>query len=276
MAINLPNRRIVSGADEINRFIGQLADSSATHLQNVFRKNAFDHREGVVKSSTFKVLRASSLRRLVMAWPKKASSASSRKRLRDVRAGVDVYWRGLDAKSPAEGVAARIEKRIGQRINRPLRKRFLLIPLGDMRTPSGQPRRVGQGGTLQGVPVRALPGAPMNQNRRVGGRKVPLLQAGVLANTAVIKNRRGRLLLIQNIGAGNKGLHENFNRTDGVRRLTKRNVGQRSRILAVLKRSAKQAQPLDFFGSWDRLRGAREARYGRMLDQIVAGKRAAA
>ena len=268
----LPGRNAVVGADDLMKHLGLIPDSSAKHLQFVFRKNAMDHKNGVIASSTFKNISKRSLRQLINAWPKRVIQ---RTRLADVRAGTETYWKGLGETNPNEGVAARIEKRIGRSINRPLRKQHLLIPQGDMLI-NGKPRRVAQGGSVQQVGVRNITNSGKSkQGRLVGNRNVPILQSGTLEGTAVIKTSTGRLLLIQKLEEKKRGKFEKNLGGDGIKtRAT--SLGERMRVIGILKRTAKQAQPLDYFGSWDRGAAARDARYARMLDSIIRGQRAQA
>lgn len=265
------NNRIVSGADEIATLLLVLPQASATHLQFVLRRNAIDHKNEIVRSSTFKNINRNSLRQLIRAWPGKVTP---RKSLAQVKAGTDVYWKGLGEKSPANGVAARIEKRIGSGITTPTQSRFLLIPQGDMLS-KGKPRRVNQGGTLKKVAVRSLPGQASSQNRRVGGKNVPILQSGTLQDTVVLLGKRG-LFLIQKLPKAKRGKFEPMTYDAEGKRINARKLKDRYRIIGILRRSARQARPLDFFGSWDRLRGSRDARYERMLDDVVNGRKARA
>lgn len=270
----LSGNAIISGVEELNEYLALIPEESANLLQLVLTGPRppgifWMHRDEIVRSSTFKTLPRKSLEHLIKVWPRKWQS---RKRLADVRGGIDIYWRGLDSPPNDPGVAARIEKKIGTGTNRPLRDRYLLIPQGDMLT-NGKPRRIAIGGRRKKVSVQPINSSaePVTlQTRRVGSTRVPILQSGTLEDTVVIKTKRG-LRLIQNLAAKKRGKFEELN-IPGQPKVRSTRLGQRSRIIGVLKPTAKQAKPLDFFAAWDRLSAAREKRFDEMLVRIIQGR----
>lgn len=242
--------QFLRGDKELAKFFSRLPASSAERLQRVEIRNHLDHKKEVVRASSG--FSAEGQRRLRAGRPGTGAirvlpaKKVTPKRITDVTAETTSYWRGQDIKDPAEGVAARLEKRIGKPTSRPKRKRFLLIPVNDFLTRSGRPRRERR--TVNSVSTQA----------KIDLRKLP--------NTKVIKLPSGKLLLIQRLKAGQRGRFESL--TKGTRG---KNLGTRDRVVGILVRQAKATQALDFFGSWARLAGKRDARYERMMNDIVKG-----
>lgn len=231
---------ILTGFDELQRFIGKLPASAANHLQAVEVKNYLQHRKEVVRTHGFSPASTSRIRGSLRVFPR---GRTNRRRIRDVEAGIATWWAGTEITDPKEGVAARLEKRVGKRTTKPRRKQYLLIPFGDFRTATGRPRRKRR--NVKGISVLA-----------------PVL-IRELKNTRVVRMRDGKLRVVQRLKKGERG---QFEKTPRVR---KNRLGSRDRIVGILVRVARVRQGLDFFGSWDRLRRSRDERYDRMLERVI-------
>ena len=70
--------------------------------------------------------------------------------------------------------------------------------------------------------------------------------------------------VIQRLEGGVRGRHES-----GIKGIRGKRLGERERVVGILVRQARVVQGLDFFGSWDRLAPQREARYERLLEDLV-------
>lgn len=233
---------VLTGFDELERYLRRLPQEAALRLQAAVVANHLDHRKEILRSSTFSPEGIRNLRFAIRVFPSKRVQP---RRIQDVEGGTSSFWKGADIESPREGVAARVEKRIGTRITRPTRRRYLLIPWGDYLTPSGRPRR---------------------ERRDVFGRSVlaPVLIRD-LPGTRIVRGRDGKLRVIQRLEGGARGRFEG-----GIKGVRGKRLGERERVVGILVRQARVVQGLDFFGSWDRLRQQRDARYDRLLDSLLA------
>lgn len=229
----------LTGFAELERYLTRLPATAATRLQKVETRNHLDHRKEIVRRSTFSGAAKQRIGKAITVWPR---GKPDRKRIRDVEAGTSSFWRG-DVTTVGEGVAARVEKRIGKSTTRPTRKRYLLIPWGDFLTPTGRPRR---------------------ERRDIGGRSVmaPVLIRD-LPGTRVAKIA-GKLRVIQRLEPGARGRFES-----GAKGTTKKTRGVRERIVGILVREARVVRGLDFFGSWEGLERVRNDRYDRMLLDVL-------
>ncbi|MEE9609504.1 MAG: hypothetical protein V3U03_17340 [Myxococcota bacterium] len=234
----------LTGFDELTRFLRKLPEAAAPRLQGALVKNHLEHRAEIVRSSRFSPRGTRNLKFAIRVFPSKRREV---KKISDVEAGTSSFWKGADITSTAEGVAARLEKRIGAAITRPKRKRFLLIPWGDFLTATGRPRR---------------------ERRDVGGRSVqaPILIRN-LPGTRVVKSRDGKLRIVQRLQPGERGRFES-----GAKGTSKSKLGARERVVGILVRQVRVVRGLDFFGSWDRLAPKRNDRYDRLLNAILATK----
>lgn len=232
--------RIWTGMDELQKELRALPAQAAQRLQNAVAANHADHRREVIESSDFSPEGKRLMKFAIRIQPNPSSGRRKVDRLEDVVGETYSTWKGHYADRVEDGAARLIEKQVGEDLIRPRSARYLLIPQGDFLTPSGRPRRTrqGPGGTLASVSLKDEP------------------------DTAVIEVR-GRKLLVQNLRGSDRG---RFERATGT---TKRTRGDRMRVIGVLVRQAKQARPLDFFGSWDRLESRRDARFDRLLDDLV-------
>jgi hypothetical protein len=238
--------RITTGFDELADELRRLPREAAQRLQNVAIANHRDHRKLVIQrsSANFSAEGQRSLRFIVRTIPEGRGKVLV-DRIDDVDAGTVSYWKG-SVRDPRDGAAARLEKEIGDDTTRPKRRRFLLIPQGDFVTPSGRPRR------RSGKPI----------------------DIGDLPNTAIIRTRSGKRLLIQHLDAGVAGDSERLAaRQRGAPLGRKRSdLGQRSRVVGILVRQARGFQGLDFFGPWRELQSVRDRRFQAILDDIAAGR----
>lgn len=234
----------LTGFDELTRFLNKLPQEAAPRLQRVIVRNHLDHRDEIVRSSGFSPQGTRNLKRAIKVFPSKRVDV---KRIDQVVGGTSTFWKGVGINRPAEGVAARVEKRIGSAVTRPTRKRFLLIPWGDFLTPTGRPRR---------------------ERRDVGGRSVqaPIL-IRQLPGTRIVRSKSGKLRVVQRLQQGERGRFES-----GAKGVGKKKLGSRERVVGILVRRARVVRGLDFFGSWDRLSAKRDARYDRLLTDVLATK----
>ena len=241
---------ILQGDKKLAKFLTNLPNRAAANLQRIEIRNHLDHKQAVIKASSG--FSAEGLRRLKAGRPGEGAirvlpaKQVTPKKIADVTAETTSYWKGQGIDDPAEGVAARLEKRVGKSTSRPKRKRFLLIPVNDFVTPKRRPRRERR--TVSGISTMA----------KVELRKLP--------DTKVIKTPRGRLLLIQRLKSGQRGRFET-----GAKGVRSKRLGKRERVVGILVREAKATQALDFFGPWDRLANKRDARYDRLLIDLING-----
>lgn len=240
----------IDGMEELRKWLMKLPDVAADRLQRVVLANLRDHKREIVKSSKFERITSAQLNGIIRIEPRLSRAAQKKpKRIEQVYGSIFSLWQGATGK---EDAAKRVEKRVGSSTITPVKKRLLLLPVGDMLTPTGRARRVGVPGTKYTRPV-------------------PL---GELEDTAIIKTRSG-LRLVQHLKAGERGLHERSHHAPGLtksgrrRTISKKRLGARSRIIGMFIRKADQTRPLDFFGSWDRLKSSRDARFQRFLDDVV-------
>lgn len=240
--------RVVTGADELIEVLRKLPQRAAQRLQSALIANHIDHKKAVIAQSNFSPEGRRLMKFAIRVAPSSRSGRVIVKKLSEVRGETFSVWRGSGTTDPDEGAAARIEKRVGKSVIRPKRSRFLLIPQGPMLTPSGRPKRKRIGGVLTAIPLRDIKDA------------------------TVIKTRSGRRLLIRRKKARRRGKRRQFTVGTGGERIGTPLAGlegERVEVIGVLVRQARQARPLDFFGSWDRLAGKREGRYKRLLDELV-------
>ena len=85
-----------------------------------------------------------------------------------------------------------------------------------------------------------------------------------LPGTRIVRGCDGKLRVIQRLEGGVRGRHES-----GIKGIRGKRLGERERVVGILVRQARVVQGLDFFGSWDRLAPQREARYERLLEDLV-------
>jgi len=238
---------VTTGFDDLENYLSKLPQRAAQRLQNVAAANHQEHKREAIKRSRrhFSPEGRRVLSYLVRVHP---SSRKPRKvkRLEDVDAATASYWKGATAKDPREGAAVRIETSLGGGTNRPKRRRFLLIPMGDLLTPTGRVRRKG------GKPVMVAD----------------------LPDTRVVRLRSGKRIVVQRIASGTVGQHERAAARARGAPLSrkKKDLGERERVVGVLVRQAKQFAGLDFFGSWNALKSRREQRFDRILDDIANGR----
>lgn len=114
----------LTGFKELDEYLKRLPQEAAGRLQAVVVKNHLEHRKEIMRSSTFSPEGTRNLRFAIQVFPR---SRKQPKRLQDVEGGTSSFWRGAEIESPAEGVAARLEKRVGVSVTTPRRRRFLLI-----------------------------------------------------------------------------------------------------------------------------------------------------
>ena len=210
-------------------------------MEKLVRGYHFQHRLEVIRSSNFSPEGKRRLKFIVRVFPRRPVKP---KKISDIEAGTGSWWKGADIRDKREGVAARLEKRVGRSMTKPTRKKFLLIPWGDFRTPGGKPRK---------------------ERRDVGGRTVtaPIL-IRKLPNTRIVKTQKG-LRVVQRIAAGERGRFDS-----GAKGVKKKGLGSRDRVVGLLVRSIKTPQGLDFFASWDRLAGDRDKAAGAFLEKVTA------
>ena len=229
-----------TGFKELERYLQRLPAAAALRLQAVEIKNHLEHRAEIVKRSTFSPQGTRNIKRAIKVHP---SRRTEPKTIQAVEAGTSSFWRGIGVENPNEGVAAIVEKSVGQSKIKPRHKRFLILPFGDFLTPGGRPRR---------------------QRRDVGGRSVmaPVLIRD-LPGTRVV-NVRNKLRVIQRLEPGQRGKFES-----GAKGVRKGRLGVRERIVATLVKSARVVRGLDFFGSFGALEKKRLDRYSRMLQDVL-------
>lgn len=231
----------LSGFRDLDRFLARLPNEAAGRLQAVLVKNHLEHRREVLRTSTFSAEGKRRLRFAIRVFPSRRVQPT---KIEDVEAGTASWWKGGELEDPSLGAAARLEKRVGSSVLRPVRRRYLLIPFGDFITRTGRPRR---------------------ERRTVQGRSVmaPVL-IRELPGTRVVTDRSGRKKIIQRLPAGRRGRFES-----GIKGVRGTRLGARERVVGLLVRQARQIQGIDFHGSWDRLEASRDARFARMLDDLV-------
>ncbi len=273
---------ITVGFEELEAVLKTLDDTAAQAVQNTLGDIMASTKEEILRRST---LTAEARRRMSFAlrtspatrFSKKGAGGFSIKArgrkvstLAEVKAEIFSTWKGQGITNPAEGAAARIERSIGPAQIRPKRRRFLLIPAGDFVTKGGRGRTEMVGGQMI---ERTSKKTGRKSKRRVGGRRVSL-DLAALPGTFVVKTGRG-LRLMQRLEGGARGRFEKAADAGGLtksgrkRKISAKKLGARTRLVAVLVKSAKQARPLDFFGTWESLAADREARFDAMLDGLI-------
>lgn len=228
------------GFDELDRLLRTLPNRMAGDLQGALVRSAIDAKREVVKRSNMSETGKRAIRARDGIVRIRPATRVVPKRLDDVFLEFYSDWKGTDG-PPEEGFARQIEKEVGEDRYTPKRARRLLIPVGDFVTASGRPRRTGRGPGSRKVDIAKLPGT----------RVVPL--------------GRGRLIIVQDLVAGDRGQSE---RTKGVR---KSKLGERSRVVGILVPSAEIRTTLDFFGAWDAAEPSRRRHLERVLEKAVRG-----
>lgn len=228
------------GHQELAKLLNRLPQRAAQRVQNAMAANVADARKEVLRSSTVSPEARRSLRFVVQTRPD-ARRRRMITRLQDAEAELYSNWRGFGESDPKRGAAARIEKQVGKSVVMPRRSRWLLVPApgGPLVTPTGRPRRKRIGGLLVSIPPSSV------------------------RDARLIVTKRGRVLLIREKKARRRG-----KLTPGLGSLE----GERTEILAIGTRRARQAQPLDFFGSWQRLERKRSERWQRVLKDALEGR----
>jgi hypothetical protein len=254
MTLTFDTKQFQKDLKELQQWADGSPSEAARRLQSVLVKSLVDHRKEVARSSDFKVIKPSNLtggdnKGLLRIFPRPTSDAKSQvipRRLEDVQGSISTYW-GASEEDQTNAVGARVEKQTGPSVVTPTQRQYLLIPMGDFRTANNMPKRTGKRGQRQTAP-----------------------KISDLPNTYV-KNVHGDLLLIQRLDAGKAGLLER--KGGSIKGVKAKDLGERERVVGLLKTEARQTHPLDFFGSWDRLEATRDASLDRMLDDLVIGRR---
>ncbi len=248
--------KVTTGFDELAKELKRLPKEAAARLQSAVIRNHLDHRKEIIRSSKMTAQAKRVMKFAIRVFPGSGGRQRRQKRVtpKNIAAvfGETVsFWKGAEATDPAEGTAARIEKSIGKSTIKPTKRRFLLIPQGDFLTPTGRPRR-----------------------KRRGGRTVTLDPRDLKGDVFTIRTKSGELILVERLRKGQAGQFERTAaRQRGAPLGRAKGLGERTRIIGVMKKQAKGFRGLDFFGSWNRLQSKRTDRYTRLLDDIVAGRR---
>lgn len=244
---------VITGYDSLMKELKSLPDRAAKRLQSAVAANHYDHRNEVIRSSSFKSFTPGNLRQLVRVKPDRREGVAAPTRIQDVVGETYSVWTGSTAQQPGSpGAAARIEKSVGQQIVKPVSKRMLLIPTGDFLTKQG------------------LAATFKLKSSIPGGGKKQRFDFTKMPDTFWHRTASGKLLLLQTLDAGKRGVREGAH--GGLKGVRTKSLGRRTRIVATAHRVVRQTHPLDFFGSWDRLEGKRNERFNRLLDDVVMGK----
>lgn len=243
----------VRGVEKLSRFLRQVPDAAADNLQRIHRSNHIDHVKEIRRTSGFGAKANARVARTMEVSPEAGKVA---RRIKDVEGDTRSYWMG-DTQDPDEGVAARIEKRVGVK-SISARGKMLAIPMGPLLT---------KGTDRPKFKRTDAPGAS-----RASGRHVQVSDYGKKATEQTFTTPTGDgrayvwLRKVRKKKAAATGAR--------TRRRRRRSNAKPKKwtLIGILQPRARVKNELNFFGAWDNLRSKRRDRYQSLLNDIANGK----
>lgn len=234
-----------SDVEAFERLLKKMPDIAAPNLVRVLKRNLLDHLDETMRGSSFRPQAKRGIKRSFTVYPR---GRVQPRRLEDVKAGSFTSWKGAgvdDADSP-QAAARVLEKRLGRQTIRPESGRYLAIPAGALRTPTGR-------------------------IKRRGGKRATVKDANdfLPGNGATFRVRRGRNFLVYR-QTGTKRRRDQYNAR--TRRMRKRVQVVKRELIGVLAPRVQRGATLDWVGAWDRLESKRRDRYQRFLADVLAGR----